>query len=440
MMKYILIIIATASSCYAQHNKHWDIANYKRVSFSPATMGAGCLTTTEGVACISNASGVFLFSTNGVSVYNSTCAVMANGTGLFGGISSTQSAIIIPLPNSSTLYYVFTADQDGGVNGIRYSIVDMSLSGSLGAVTLKNSPLAPWMMSEKLCAVMHCNNRDVWVIAKGWLVNTFTAWLVTPTGITISVASNVGHTPSAVNAKLGQLKANAQGNRIAAAYYGAGIVEMYQFNNSTGVISAPIMNNAIANAYGLEFSADGSKLYAATNPGVLYQFDLCNGNNRQTIINAGAFFGSIQNAIDGRMYIARGTNTSLSALNNPNGLGASCGFVLSGINTVTNSSFGLPNFISSYSKPPINPFTYIDAGCGDVSFSHSGVYQNCYTTDAYTAHWEYPIGTPCSSSITFPSAGTYNVSYIMNFACHSDTLTQPVIASPGGIFPSITIY
>ena len=66
---------------------------------------------------------------------------MSNGYGLMGSPVSTQSALIVPLPGSSNIYYVFTVPQWGNANGFRYSIIDMSLKSGLGAVTLKKYPI-----------------------------------------------------------------------------------------------------------------------------------------------------------------------------------------------------------------------------------------------------------------------------------------------------------
>lgn len=440
--KSIVISILAYFTCFnasSQHDRVWDLASQKRITFSPGpVVSAGCVTTVEGLACISDAAGNFLMSTDGSTVYDRNCAPMFNGSGLLGHSSSTQSAIIVPLPGSTTIYYIFTADWQNGSNGIRFSIVDITLSAGLGAVTTKNSPLAPWEMSEKLCAVKHCNNRDVWVIAKGWLVNTFTAWLLTPSGITATVASNTGYTPvifsGANSTKLGCLRANAQGNRLAAAYYAVGRVELYSFNNTTGAI-ALLNADPVANIYGVEFSPSGRFLYASSNPGSLYQYDLCNSFSRQLIINAGPFMGTIQNAPDGRIYIARGVgNQFLSALNNPEGLGASCGFVINGITTGANTNFGLPNFISSYQRPV--PSFSVSNGICNVTLSPNPIPGNCYTSPTASQHFESPLGSNISATPVLP-AGNHLISMITTFPCYSDTVDQMVtigtLLSPSAI-------
>ena len=186
---YSLILLLISVLCYGQipgPTTNWYFGTNAGLTFnsgSPVALTNGSLTTTEGVATISDNSGNLLFYTNGVSVWNRNHLVMTNGTGLFGDVSSTQSAIIVQKPNQSNIYYVFTSDNDAGPDGVRYSIVDMTLSAGLGEVTSKNI-LLKTPSCEKLCAVRHCNNQDVWVLSHDWNTNVFTSWLVDNIGRT----------------------------------------------------------------------------------------------------------------------------------------------------------------------------------------------------------------------------------------------------------------
>lgn len=70
---------------------------------------------------------------------------MPNGFGLAGKCdnfkdSGTQPALIIPKPESNSLYYVFTTDciEDTLKMGLRYSIVDMNMNNGNGDVSVKN--------------------------------------------------------------------------------------------------------------------------------------------------------------------------------------------------------------------------------------------------------------------------------------------------------------
>ena len=194
---------------------NWYFGTNAGITFnsgSPVALTNGALTTTEGVATMSDNSGNILFYTNGVTVWNKNHLVMTNGTGLLGDVSSTQSAIIVQKPNQPNIYYIFTSDNDAEPNGICYSIVDMSLSVGLGAVTTKNTQLKT-PSCEKLCAVRHCNNVDVWVLSHDWNTNVFTGWVVDNIGVaSITAWSISGSVVSGVpQSAYGQLKASPNG-------------------------------------------------------------------------------------------------------------------------------------------------------------------------------------------------------------------------------------
>ena len=82
---------------------------------------ANQLNTMEGCATISDAEGKLLFYTDGITIWNYKHQIMVNGTGLLGDKSSTQSAVIVPKPGNPQLFYIFTADNVPGPDGVRYS-------------------------------------------------------------------------------------------------------------------------------------------------------------------------------------------------------------------------------------------------------------------------------------------------------------------------------
>ena len=101
----------------------------------PTPLTNGIVNTTEGVATLCDSNGNLLFYSDGTGIANSVHSVMANGTGLAGNQSSTQSAIALRKPGSTNLFYVFTVP---GAGPACYSIVDMNLAAGLGSVTVKN--------------------------------------------------------------------------------------------------------------------------------------------------------------------------------------------------------------------------------------------------------------------------------------------------------------
>src|SRR6218665_3184083 len=172
---FMVIFFAFQACLFSQLQTHkWYFGKNAGLDFatSPPTVLTGALNSYEGCASISDASGNLLFYTNGDTVYNSLHQVMVNGFNLGGSYSTTQSAIILKKPGSASLYYIFTADNCGFVDGLSYSIVDMTLQSGLGAVTIKNTqPYTP--TTEKLCAVRHCNGTDFWVVTHGLSNNMF---------------------------------------------------------------------------------------------------------------------------------------------------------------------------------------------------------------------------------------------------------------------------
>jgi WD40 repeat protein len=282
---------------------------------------------------------------------------------------------------------------DGGdavlAAGICYSTVDMSIG--LGEVISKNIQLKT-PSCEKLCAVRHCNNQDVWVISHDWGNNTFTAWLVNSSGVGTSTSwSNAGAIINgAAQSAYGQLKASPDGKKLAACYYGTattGInkVELYDFNPATGFVTNGVTLHNQLGLYGVEFSPDGRVLYAGTNQGLLSQWNLCAGTlaqvqaSRVQISNTGPLMGSIQRGPDGKIYVAR-NNTSLAVINNPNVYGVGCNYLDLSIPLAGRAGrFGLPNFASFYTQEQfVIPNPVIN--CTTASFTNPiPNYTNCIT-------------------------------------------------------------
>jgi hypothetical protein len=53
---------------------------------------------------------------------------MANGSSLLGNYSAFQGSLIVKQPGNLDIYYLFTLDDVGGPDGLRYHVIDMSLA------------------------------------------------------------------------------------------------------------------------------------------------------------------------------------------------------------------------------------------------------------------------------------------------------------------------
>jgi gliding motility-associated-like protein len=371
IFKILLLFAFTANAQLGKEAWHWQFGDSCSIDFSSGTpvVGKSPLNTLEGCASISDVhSGQLLFYTDGTTVFNANNDTMPNGKGLFGGYgTSTQAALIIPKPGSNNIYYLISADQGGyyGVGytnypntGVHYSIIDMNLNNGLGDVTIKNKLLTPPGTTEKLVGLRHCNGYDYWIIDHIFNTNTFNVYLVTANGIdTVPIVSNCGMVESNNNPceSAGYLKASPDNKRLAlVSCQGADILEIFDFDNSTGIISNQSAllgaNSQLYDLYGISFSPDGKKLYVSVYTSVLcelLQFNLIGPTATHTVISTKCGFQAIQIGPDNKIYVADGGDSTLSIINYPNNLGASCGFQYAGLTLSKGAKClcGLPNFI-----------------------------------------------------------------------------------------------
>ena len=376
--------IAVAQNPDIKRTNYWYFGEGAGLDFSIGTPIADInsnLHTIESSAVISDTFGNLLFYTDGDTVWNKNHIPMPNGTGLSGcdGIwlnSSTQGALIVPQPNSNNIYYIFTVDcveDSGGIKGMNYTIVDMNLNGGFGDVTSKNNLLFT-PSTEKLAAVHHCNKQDVWIVSHARDSNAyappgkFYAYLLTNAGINLTpVISLVGAAMSGSHGMGGVMKFSPDGSKLMCVNYTYDSIfynyplELFDFDNATGIISNPMgLSNEIY-LYGGSFSPDGSKIYVSNYLSYyseVFQYDISSGNQAtiiasKTVINnvdSLKWCHQMQNAPDGKLYIARWNDAnadSLAVIQNPNN--TSCNFLFNGValqGKVVN--FGLPNFVESY--------------------------------------------------------------------------------------------
>lgn len=347
-------------------NNTWYFGDHAGLDFNPGPPVAltnGQLYNYEGCASISDNSGSLLFYTNGIQIWDRTHTLMPNGSGLLGHNSSSQSAIIVPDPGNGNKYYVFTLAELAGPNGMRYSIVDMTLNSGNGDVTaVKNVPLHP-STCEKVTAIQRCDG-NVWIISHEWGTNRFFADLVTASGINPSVVSGVGtvHTGGQNGTwnSVGYLKASQQGNRLALAIRDMQLFEIFDFDINTGIISNPItlFSAALNVVYGVEFSPDGTKLYGNEILGrKIWQFDLTAGSAAAILASGiivgtmNIYPGAIQLGPDNKIYVGKYFTSSigidsLDVINNPNAPGAACNYINNGVYLGTGLCLaGFPNFM-----------------------------------------------------------------------------------------------
>jgi gliding motility-associated-like protein len=415
----------------------------------PTVLTNGVMTALEGCASVADAGGNLLFYTDGATIWNQAHVPMANGAGLLGNSASGQSALIVKRPGSATIYYVIT--QGSGTGGLAYTTIDMSLAMGQGSVTVKNTTLvAPAQCTEKLTGTRHCNGVDFWIVTHDFNNNNFRSYLITALGVNnVPVISAVGSPFTGAFGYQGWMKISQNGKKLGAAMYVInGACELFNFDNSTGVVSNPLVLTGGVDAYGCEFSPDGTKFYAAETSQI-YQWNLCAGAGAAIVasrVNIPAAAGyALQLATNGKIYLSRTGQQFAGVINNPNNIGLACNYVDMGQTLSPRSSnVSIPNFISGYMKQHITPppFTYVynnTTGCQTASFAASpnpSVYCPAAGYSLTGILWNFgdpASGALNSSTLTNPShffttTGNYTVQQILYYSCGggSDTLIQPV--------------
>ena len=341
-------------------------ANFSQNAVTP--LANGQLDAKEGCASISNSKGELLFYTDGTKVWDKKHKIMPNGSGLKGDLSSTQSAIIVPKPNSNTIYYIFTVIDVGKAAGLSYSEVDLSLNNGDGDITsLKNIPLIT-PCAEKVTAVKHANGIDYWVATHRWNSSDFALFRVTENGVIATpIIQTIGNYHGGlVFNSIGYMKFSPNGTKIAIAKWSTdSFVEIFDFDSRTGILSNPISLNAIFGAeyengaYGLEFSTNSKLLYISeidlkNNRSKLHQFNLSSFvasdviNSKVVLFDENSLIAAIQLANDGKLYICRSLTSNLDVVEFPNTVGISCKYVKNGVSLKNNFMFfGLPSFLPS---------------------------------------------------------------------------------------------
>jgi hypothetical protein len=349
----------------------------------------------EGCASISDKNtGQLLFYTNGEAVWDRNNDTMPNGRSLLGNWSSTQSSLIVPMPDSNNVYFLFTTDayEDTLKYGLRYSLVDMNLNSGFGDIRqgYKNILLvAP--TCEKLTGLRHSNGTDYWVVTHQYNSDAFYSYLISNTGVSNSpVISNSGTVTTGNSLKgVGYLKASPNNLKLVSltTFGGSGFCEVFDIDNSSGNIANPISIIGLSQPYSASFSPNSKLLYVEQNNNKeLYQFNLSAGSVsaiNATKVLAGTNVKGIQLGNDKKIYTGGSYKDSLSVIKTPDSIGSNCDYISNSIylNGKT-TAFGLPNFLDCWM---LDSATYsITTGVNNLSFKNEenlqvGLYPNPFS-------------------------------------------------------------
>ncbi len=401
--RLILLVIGVwgsvmLSPACAQREQVWAFSDSAGLDFSqpgPVPILTGTYGFGEGGASVCDTDGALLFYTDGSYIWDRSHTRMPNGDELPGFVtnmggnnlatsSTTQGAVIIPVPDSAGKYYVFslTAGESTFPGRLYYSVVDMSMRGGYGDVIPgRKGILLDSGLTEKMTAVVG-NRCNLWLLVHASVTTSIRAWEITTAGIAHTpVISNVG-TLAADRYRTGVMKISPDRKRLVTANSGGGL-EVYDFDPAAGIVSNVRLLD-YGTYYGAAFSGDNSKLYVKIyNDGTVMQFDLSAPNPAQakTWIGGGAI-SDLKLGPDGRIYgRGSGNSTWLSVIRQPNQPGAACDFAERAIQLsgAARARLGLPNTVPELKRDTVSAWLE-EKGC---FVSHIQI------SASDTAGWDY---------------------------------------------------
>jgi hypothetical protein len=317
-------------------------------------------------------------------------------------------------------------------------------SSPLGDVvnTEINIPLiAP--VCEKITAVLKANSVNYWVIAHGWNNNNFYIYEVTPMGVnTTPIITSIGNIHAGGSGNLnsvGYMKTSPFQNKLALVNRNNTSIDVYDFNNATGVVSnqvsIPMPGNVL---YGIEFSMSGSYLYVE-NKDTLCRYEFSTGvlqgiliDNMSVFSNTNIAIRAMQMGPDGKIYVSIRDHDYLSVISNPDAPVTQLtvdGIFLDIDGQGRKCTFGLPTLFyykgwCDLPAPTIDP--------ADTITFCSGESITLTSSPAYSYLWS---DSSTTQSITVTTPGNYTVTISDAFGCMAFSVPSVlVVTSPPAPF------
>ncbi len=432
----ILILILNSTLVVGQNeDRYWFFGFGSGLDFStnpPVVLSNSPIQTFDYSSTISDSTGQLLFYTNGVSVWNKQHQIMTNGSGLTGSTTGGQSAIILHQPHSP-LFYIFVVPSNGQ-GDLTYSIVDITLSGGLGAVIQKNTVLYA-NPTEKLTAIYNCIAETYWIISHKYGTNEFYTYSLSSAGLNstplISAIGNIhfGGTIGYSHDAMGQMTASPDQSILAVAQQFSNIIQLFDFNNANGAISNP-RTIPMNSAWGVAFSPDNTKLYCTqwTQQDVI-QIDITNPQSPGPPIVVGTTTGSspgygagfLELTPNNHIYIAKFGATHLASINAPNSPPQNCQFIDNSI--YLNGILSQAGLSRVCTVPKYEYTLNISQNCNTTSFIINSNSLNSTTI------WDFGDSTiSLGDSVTheYQYNGTYNIQAITTTCLGTDTIDTTI--------------
>ena len=329
----------------------------------------------NGSTIISDKEGELSFYFNGCVVFNAVHEIMLNGNGINPGevsdekcperyTSGSQSSLILPMPDSDSIYYIFhkriiyeyNPNFDVITDKLLLTTVNTNLDNGLGGVELKNQEL--WTEPQtygEITAIKHANGEDWWVVSMTDQLNEYLFFLLTHEGVSFHHSQILGNEPTYDGSRGAVTAFSPNGSKFTRFNPTDGIY-LFDFDRTEGMLSnfQHISIDDGAFAGGAVISPNSRFLYIPTDLN-LYQFDLEAEDIAASQILIDTFDGYTspftttfylgQLAPDCKIYInSFATVDVLHVIHNPDELGTDCNFEQHAIQLPFNHLRSLPHF------------------------------------------------------------------------------------------------
>ncbi len=345
--------------------------------------------TTNSSIC--DSTGNLLFYTNGCIIAGANDELLENGYNINPGSSHSlwcdtykdgysggqQSSIILPVPDTANVFYLFhkrTVLYSNPFNVISdklyYSRVDMNYNNENGIVSEKNIVvMSDTLALGEIVATKHANGKDWWLITPRKNSNQFYIFKFTNHGIVDTFQQTIGILPDPESEGVRQIVFSPDGNKL----YRAGRFQpimVYTFDRETGVFTQfdtihYDYGNQLIGEVGCIVSPNGRYLYLSCRKS-LYQLDLWAADISASQIKVAEWDGFanpfptlfIQGQLgpDCKIYILAGGDTRYyHVIHNPDEPGMACNVEQRGVKFQTPTGASMP-FSPNYRLGPIgNP-------------------------------------------------------------------------------------
>jgi hypothetical protein len=429
----------------------------------------------RSASCIADTNGNFLFAFNGYHAEDATGERLINWETIKDNCEPIpQGHLIIPIPNKSDQFYLFTTNIKwvGGegviaVIELSRSIIKIKSGKRVEVISGKTQVIADTLDAGKINACKHANGRDWWIIAPVDRINHFYNILLTPTGIDTIFLQKVNDLYRAADAGFSSFSPNGEyyiiGSNMAFNHLdGKGnYIDFFQFDRCNGQLynhQYRYVDTLQPYGVGVEFSPNNKFLYVASGNS-LFQFGIENNElkDKQLVANYDGYlteyspgkfssnlFHQLQLGPDGRIYVGNDLTYSkeFTTINKPNNSYRNCDFRQHNVSipTIKTCMSAFPK----YRLGPIDGSICDSLGIDNIPWCHwrydqdTSDYLKFEFTDlsAYEVEeWNWNFGDTKSNANTsdaknpthqFSEKGIYEVCLIVKNRNGEDTLCRTV--------------